>query len=129
MALGEGLKCCDALRELSVSQNPIGIGLVHLCKTIRQALVVLNASMAEITDVGAVAVGQALPNWPKMGALKLTGNKEIGLNSAEVVARGVLGCPSLKLADLSGSGVRKPLEARIARIFVDAEDDPCRMRI
>lgn len=128
-ALGDGLRHCEFLRELSVAQNPIGIGLVHLCKTIRAGLVVLNASQASITDVGAIATGQAISaRWSKMSALRLSGNKDISVRAAEVVARGVLACPSLKLADLSGSAA-KPFEERVARIFRDAENNPSRMRV
>jgi Ran GTPase-activating protein (RanGAP) involved in mRNA processing and transport len=127
-ALGDGIRHCELLRELSVAQNPIGIGLVHLCKAIRDALVVLNVSQADISDVGAVAAGQALSSWSKMSALRMSGNKEISLQAAEVVARGVLASPSLKLADLSGSSAQT-YSARVARIFTDAQNNPSRMRV
>jgi len=127
-ALGDGISHCDKLRELSVAQNPIGIGFIHLCKKLQESLVVLNASQASLTDVCAVAVGQAMPGWPRLSALRITGNKEIGMHAAEVVARGVLGCPSCKLADLSGSAA-KPFAARVARVFSDAGHDPNRLRV
>merc|ERR1711972_367162 len=83
--LSDGLSHCPQLRELGLSRNPIGIGFVPIARSIRKALVVLNASNAALTDVGAVAAGQALPGWPQMTALRLQGNKDISIYGAEIV--------------------------------------------
>jgi len=127
-ALSNVLGTCEQLRELNVSENPIGMGFLHIARALGQALVVLDASNAEVNDAGALAAGQSIPRWTAIRTLRLNNNKDISGYGAEAVVRGLLTSPSLKVADLKGSKAAVQM-ARLTRILVDGGVDPNRIRL